>query len=433
MKSQIKLNEKSFAIYGLGKTGVSVIDYLNKLSLKNYIIWDDNKNLKKKWKLNKKKEKNFFRLLNYVDFIIISPGINITKTKYKKILIKNKNKIITDLDLFYIQNPYLKSVMVTGSNGKSTTCKILEYLLNKNKINAVLGGNIGKPVLSINLKKKPLVIIEASSFQLAYSKFIKPNYAILTNISKDHIDWHGSLSKYIKAKLKIFENQNSKDYAFINSKKIFKKYKEKNYSGKTVIVNIRNFEKIKKKLKNNFFNFYINKENLSYIMALSKIFEIKEKKLIESINSFKGLSHRHEIFLKKGNKTFINDSKATSFSACELALKNNENIYWILGGMPKHGDKFNISKFKKKIIKTYIIGNYMKTFKNYLQNKVKIQSSGTLKNAIISNLKDIQNIKEKKITILLSPASASYDQFKNFEERGNEFKRLIKIYARKIL
>ena len=188
MKSQIKLNEKSFAIYGLGKTGVSVIDYLNKLSLKNYIIWDDNKNLKKKWKLNKKKEKNFFRLLNYVDFIIISPGINITKTKYKKILIKNKNKIITDLDLFYIQNPYLKSVMVTGSNGKSTTCKILEYLLNKNKINAVLGGNIGKPVLSINLKKKPLVIIEASSFQLAYSKFIKPNYAVnnscvITNFS----------------------------------------------------------------------------------------------------------------------------------------------------------------------------------------------------------------------------------------------------------
>ena len=136
--------------------------------------------------------------------------------------------------------------MVTGSNGKSTTCKILEYLLNKNKINAVLGGNIGKPVLSINLKKKPLVIIEASSFQLAYSKFIKPNYAILTNISKDHIDWHGSLSKYIKAKLKIFANQNSKDYALINSKKIFKKYKEKNYSGKTIIVNIRNFEKIKK-------------------------------------------------------------------------------------------------------------------------------------------------------------------------------------------
>ena len=172
---------------------------------------------------------------------------------------------------------------------------------------------------------------------------------------------------------------------------------------------------------------------MNFVFALSKALKISEKSFIRSLKSFKGLPHRYEIFLKKNNKVFINDSKATSFQASKFALQSSKNIFWIVGGKPKLGDKFKLGKLKNNIIKSYIIGNYMRNFKSQLNGKVDFQLSRTLNNAIISIFKDTKNTVDKKITILLSPASASYDQFKNFEERGNQFKRLIKNYARKYL
>ena len=170
---------------------------------------------------------------------------------------------------------------------------------------------------------------------------------------------------------------------------------------------------------------------MSFVFAVSKVLKISEKSFIRSLKSFKGLPHRYEIFLKKNNKIFINDSKATSFQASKFALEGNKNIFWIVGGMPKLGDKFKLGKLKNNIAKSYIIGNYMKIFARHLNGKVNFQLSRTLNNAIISIFKDTKNITDKKVTILLSPSSASYDQFKNFEERGDRFKKLIKNYARK--
>ena len=115
-------------------------------------------------------------------------------------------------------NPKVKTIVVTGTNGKSTTCKILEHVLKKNGINVRLAGNIGKPVLDLNLKKQPIVIIEASSFQLAYSKYIKPEYAIILNITKDHLDWHGSYKDYVNSKFKIFSEQKESNFSFLNNK-----------------------------------------------------------------------------------------------------------------------------------------------------------------------------------------------------------------------
>ena len=165
---------------------------------------------------------------------------------------------------------------------------------------------------------------------------------------------------------------------------------------------------------------------MSFVYALSKVLKINEKFLINSLKSFKRLPHRQEIFYKKNNKIFINDSKATSFEASKFALKNNKNIFWIVGGLPKIGDRFYLGGIKKNIIKAYIIGKHMKNFKKYLKGKVNFQLCKTLKNSVISIFKDTKNIKNKKITILLSPASASYDQFSNFEKRGDYFKNLIK-------
>ena len=164
---------------------------------------------------------------------------------------------------------------------------------------------------------------------------------------------------------------------------------------------------------------------MSYVYTLCKTLKIKEKSFIKSLGSFKGLPHRCEIFYKKNNKIFINDSKATSFEPSKFALKSNKNIFWIVGGLPKIKDNFQLGKIKKNIIKAYIIGKSMKNFKKQLNGKVNFELCKTLKKAIISIFKDTKKIEDKKITILLSPCSASYDQFKNFEERGNYFKNLV--------
>ena len=172
---------------------------------------------------------------------------------------------------------------------------------------------------------------------------------------------------------------------------------------------------------------------MATVFELSKILKINKNSFIKSLNSFKGLPHRYEIFLKKKNCIFINDSKATSFQATKFALQNSKNIFWIVGGLPKENDRINLNKSQKNIIKSYIIGKNVKFFKRQLKNKINYCISKNLKNSIIQILKDIRSLKKKDNIILLSPAAASFDQYSNFEERGEEFKRLSKYYARKYI
>ena len=414
----------NFCIYGLGSTGESVVKYLKRKNFQNVKVWDD--------KIKpKSKKKSFSKYLDFSDYIILSPGISLNNAKLKSKLIKNKKKIITDIDLFYLFNRNIKSIVITGTNGKSTTCKILEHVLKQNKINVKLGGNIGKPILDINLNSNPIVIIEASSFQLAYSKFIKPDFAAILNITKDHLDWHGSMKNYVDSKFKIFSNQNNNDFAYLNNKVLIKKFKKNKFSSKLKYININKYKKLQNKINNSYLRSDVNIENLSYIFELSKKLKIKENNIIKTLKNFKGLEHRHEIFYKKNNKIFINDSKATSFDATKSALKSNKNIFWIVGGLPKIGDKFKINGLKKNIIKAYVIGNYSKYFQKIFTNRIDYELSKNMKNAIGSLFKDIRKLNQKKITILLSPACASYDQYKNFEQRGNNFKNLVIQYAKK--
>ena len=217
MSHTLNLKKFSFLVYGLGSTGHSVIKYFKKRRIHNFYVWDDNVKLRKKF--GSKNVVNLKNILKEVDYIVLSPGISLKKTKYKKNLIKFRKKIITDIDLLYLSNSKFKSIVVTGSNGKSTTCKIISHLLKKNKFDVELGGNIGTPVLNLKIKKNIFFVIEASSFQLAHSKFIHPNYAILLNITNDHLDWHGSMQDYIKSKLRIFDlvHKNGKKYIGINA------------------------------------------------------------------------------------------------------------------------------------------------------------------------------------------------------------------------
>ena len=426
MISKKNLKNLSFLIYGLGLTGKSVVNFFIKNNIRNFKVWDDhNKELYKK-----NRASNLLKALYSVDYIILSPGVSLAKSKNKNNLIKFKKKIITDLDLFFLVKKFSKSIVITGTNGKSTTSKILSHVLKKNHFQPVLGGNIGAPVLSLKIKKKNTIIIEASSFQLSYSKFIYPDYAILLNISNDHLDWHVNMKDYINSKFKIFENQNKRQFALvnINFKKIFKK---KKLSGKLKIPNLKKYITLKSEFKNNYLKLNMNDENMSFVYELTKLLKIRKRSFLNSLNTFVGLPHRYEIFMKRNNCTFINDSKATSFQSTKFALKNSKNIFWILGGMPKKNDKIILRGLKKNILRSYIIGKNINFFKKQIKGQIKFCETRTIRKSIIKILKDIRTLKKQNNTILLSPSSASYDQYSNFEKRGDEFKKLSKLYARK--
>ena len=420
-----KLKELSFIVYGLGLSGRSVVNFFKKRNIKNFQVWDDkNKRIFKKYRV-----KNLKKSLSQVDYIILSPGISLIKNKQLR---KFKKKIITDIYLFYLIYDKFKSIVVTGTNGKSTTCKLLAHLFKKNKLRYALGGNIGNPILNLTSPYNGYVIIEASSFQLEHSKFICPDYALFLNLTNDHLDWHGSAANYMKSKLKIFSHQKKKHFAIINKK--FKKiFRKKNFLSKLIIPSFNDYEKIKNQIKNDYLISSINDENMNFVYTISRLLKIRKKHFIDSMQTFKGLPHRFEIFLSKGDTTFINDSKATSFSASKYALSSLKNIYWIVGGLPKKGDKLNFKPFKKNIIKSYIIGKHINFCKKQIKGRLPFSTTKNLEKSIIQILKDSKLKKNDKKFVLLSPSAASFDQFNNFERRGLEFKKLSKKYARRLL
>ena len=428
MNSVFNLKESSFLVYGLGVSGRSVVNFFKKNKIKNFEVWDDkNINL-----FRNKRTKNLKKSLKDVNYIVLSPGVSLVKSKNGPKLKKFNNKIITDIDLIFLFKKFYKSIVITGTNGKSTTCKIIYHLLQKNKYNALLGGNIGTPVLNLNITKKSFLVIEVSSFQLSHSKFICPDYALMLNITNDHLDWHGKMINYINSKLKIFKLQNKYQYSIINDNFSFL-FKKRKFAGKLINPMVKSYQELKFKIRNSYLKSKINDENMSFVFTLSQLLKINRKSFVKSLNNFEGLPHRYEVFLKKNNCIFVNDSKATSFEAAKFALKNTKNIYWIVGGLPKKGDKINLKNIKENIVKCYLIGNHINFFKKQLQKDLNCYSAKNIKNSIIKILKDIKLFKKKDNTILLSPASASFDQYLNFEKRGNDFKKYCRLYARKFI
>ena len=428
MKINKPIQENTFAIYGLGLSGSSAFKFLKKKKVKKIYTWDDKKSK------NKENSNSFIKALNIADYIVISPGINVKKTKFKSVLTKNKKKIITDLDLFYMQKFPIKTIMITGTNGKSTTCKLLQHILKTNKMDAQLGGNIGKPILNLKIKQNTIVIIEASSFQLFHAKFIKPTIAAILNITKDHLDWHGTAKNYQNSKFNIFSNQDFQDQALLNKEDHIKKFKFFFFRSKLIKIQADNINKdFKKKIINKYLLNKPNLENVAFAYKISTILKVQKNIILRALNTFKSLPHRNETFYQKRGITFVNDSKATSFDATQHALKNSKNIFWIVGGLPKLSDKFRLQGVKKNIIKSYIIGKNINYFKKQIGKTLKYKSSFTLEQALKDIIKDLFLLDQKQATVLLSPASASYDQFNNFAERGNCFKLLTFKYARKFL
>ena len=416
---------KKILIYGLGLSGNSCLEYLCKKN--NVKIFDDNTSLKKrenkKFFLDKKKilERKF-------DYIVLSPGIDIRKCILKKYLFRNLKNIITELDIFYLSYPNNIKITITGTNGKSTTCQMLYNIFKLKNLDVRLVGNIGKPPLKEkNIKKNTIFIIEASSYQILYNKYFKTDLAAILNLNVDHLERHKNITQYANAKVKLIYGQEKNKLSFIEKDSLIinNQIQKKKIKSKIIKLSYNKANYFKKKIYNDYLLDNNNLNNIHFVYKISKIFKISDYIIFKSLNLFKGLKFRNQIVFNKSKLRIINDSKSTSFSSTNGLLSTYKNIYWIVGGMFKKGDKFVLKRKYHKNIKAYIIGLNKKFFVNQFKNKIKFKYSKHLKKAILTLKNDLKKDQNSK-TILFSPAAASFDQFKNFEHRGDYFNSLIK-------
>ena len=430
----MKLNKdlffkKNILIYGLGVSGISCVNHLKR---NNFIkCFDDNsRNFKhhkfKKYFISKKKI-----MKTQFDFIIISPGINYLKCSLKNYLKKNKSKICTDLDVFYSKFHNNFIIAITGTNGKSTTAKLLNDILKKSKYDSRLVGNFGNAILNEKyISEKTILIVEISSYQISYSNIFKPNYAILLNVSPDHLERHKTFNEYLKTKFKLIFSLKKYDYGFLNRKEPhFKKFL-RSKKLKCKIINIKN--KLSNHdhnlIKNDYFKSLNNQQNLSFVLKVCSKLKVKKSIIFKVVNNFEVLNFRQQIIFDSNKLRIINDSKSTSFSSSKDLLSNNNGIFWVLGGLPKKGDKLQL-KIKNNINKIYLFGKYKSFFIKFFKNKIKYFKFKKLEEAIKQVEIDIRNEKKlKKINLIFSPCAASFDSFKNFEERGKYFNYLIDHY-----
>ncbi len=421
-----QFNNKNILIYGFGKSGRACFKYLRK---NNKIeIYDDkkssiSKNLKKN-SINKTK----LTSVNF-DRIVVSPGIDINKCSLKKYLSKNKSKIISELDIFYLNNIKNKKITITGTNGKSTTSKLLHDVLKKHGKDVRLVGNIGNPLLSEkNIKPQTIFVIEASSYQIEYSKYFKTDFAIILNISPNHLERHRTFKNYIKSKFRLIKSQKKNSFAFIEKNNNFLKeeLKKNKINSKIIKVNLKISNKIKKKIKNPYFENKNNLNNLKFVLEISKKLKLKNQKIFKVVNSFKQLNFRQQILYKNKKLLIINDSKSTNFSSSINLLESYKNIYWLVGGRFKKGDNFVLNKKYYKNINAYIFGKRKFFFVKNLINKIKYKTFDNIKRALVEIIIDAKKNNLSPVNIIFSPSAASFDQFSNFEERGKNFNYLVR-------
>ena len=409
----INLNKK-FLIYGYGISGKSIERYLNNKKC-NYNIYDDYKKITNKKTINK----NYFsNNINEYDYFIVSPSIKIHKNH---LLYKYKNKILIDLDFLSLELFKQKIIGVTGTEGKSSTCNYLKEILSK-KYNTEIIGNFGTTILDnkdlINyLSKVDILIIELSSFQLDKVKYLKLNYAIITNIFSDHLNYHNNIKEYINSKFRI-QNLLLANCNLYLPKKLFLKYQRnlKINKGRLIFINER------VSLKNDLVN-YFKKLNLNPIRKL--VHDIDSKIKIKTNLIFNELNYRNQLIYNLNNLKIYNDSKCTNLNNAIFKnnLINSSRKILILGG--KFKKQLNNSKFIIKNTLVLIFGNQTNLFINHLNfinsNYYNFKNLNELVKFLILNLKV-----NKYNYVLFSPGGESFDCYKNYSDRGKHFNKLIK-------
>lgn len=425
-------SKKMFLILGYGISGRSVCNFLKKHG-HEVIVYDDN-------------IENTHNCLESVDFskidaVIKSPGVPFMEHNQHFIVKKAKLMnipIISGYDIFMLYNPNACVVSITATNGKSTTTALVQHILKKSGINSSMGGNIGVPYF--DLPKSDVYVFEMSSYELACSKYMKFHSACVLNIEPDHLENHGTFENYINAK------QSSLEYAKNRFISYEDEYAMKKYKNQKNIITISN-------TGNKNADIYVcdgllmdkndvicdlsaytelrgkhNHQNAAFAYAICKNLGVFPKEISKNMATFKSLPHRLHIVRKIENILFVNDSKATNPDSAAKALDTyvGYNIFWIVGGRSKKTDPHeSVDKYLESVRKMYLFGESADEFFEHFKHLKSCEKYNSMFEAVLNAYSDALKEKEGPSVVLLSPMCSSFDQFQNFEHRGEEFCKMV--------
>jgi len=407
---------QTLAVFGLGRTGITAALSLAKGGADVW-AWDDNEGARDAAAKQGVSLKDL-KKADWSEFeaLVLSPGVpdKLPKAHWSAKKAKAaKVPIICDIEIFAREvaarpeNQRPKIIAITGTNGKSTTTALIGHVLKACGKDAEIGGNIGRGVLDLDkMHAGKYYVIELSSYQLERTQSLRANAAVFLNLTPDHLERHGNMAGYEAAKTRIFNNQTSDDTAVIGVDNEETKCHD--------ICDISQAMALEGKH---------NHQNAAAAYAAVQSLGIDSKAIGEAILSFPGLAHRMETIGSAGPVRFVNDSKATNADAAKQALKSYDNIFWVAGGVAKSGGIEPLAKHFPNVSKAYLIGEAAPDFHKILtKKKVEHKVSGTLEKAILCATRDAMQSGKENPIVLLSPACASFDQFKNFETRGEAFR-----------
>lgn len=460
---------KTVAVFGLARTGLGAVRSLVAGGT-HVIAWDDDSAARdlggqegatimpwREWPWEK------------ISALILSPGVPLTHPQPHGV-VEHANAakvpVIGDVDLFAreIRTDPAKAgrapvIAITGTNGKSTTTALVGHILKECGFDAQIGGNIGKSVLELGVPGPQTVyVLEMSSFQIDLAPDLVPDVSILSNLSPDHIDRHGTMDNYAAIKARMLK-QTARDGQLVigvdddYSASIFTQASlaAKNKSGAQAspvsvgkvlgrglfVVDGALYDalgpravKVMDMAAATRLPGAHNWQNAALAFGAVKPFISDVKKITAAIASFPGLAHRMEDVGHIGKVAFINDSKATNADAAARALATYPDIFWIAGGKAKEGGIESLAPFFPRIRRAYLIGDAVPGFARTLDGKAPYETSGTLDAAVAKAAADAIASSASAPVVLLSPACASYDQFKDFEQRGDTFRKLVAMLPR---
>lgn len=444
---KMNFKNKNILVFGLGLSGISSLKALDDKNCKLFILDSRNKKqlAKELEEIREINAKSFLGAaeapLENIDLIVKSPGIPPHNDFIKK-AIEQEIPIISDLELSYLLSKTKSIIGITGTNGKTSTTSLLGELLSSKLNNVYLTGNIGIPTpeLMNNSTANDKFVIECSSFQLDGTDSFKPKIGILINLREDHIDWHGSFNNYVDSKMKLFANQDRSDYAILNYDDELIKEKSNEINSNIIWFSKNKLDRgvyiDKDDIIINMGSEYINLgsclnlniilENALAAIAAAYIMGIDSSSIYNILHSFKSLEHRME-FVKTINEVdYYNDSKGTNPDSTIMALKHlDNNIVLIAGGYDKgsHYDDLAI-EIKNRVNSLILMGDTKLNIKN------SVEKAGFFNIHLVKDMAEAVNLASEISSVgekvLLSPACASWGLYKNFEERGRDFKNKVK-------